>query len=286
MKNFLTRTLTAVVYVVLLVGCTLMGAVSAYLFYTLVALACTYEFCMLMNRHYKCTLNTSIVGFTACLLPSAVWLMCTGHSDTALSGRHFLVLYGLSMLFLIISELYRKEPDPLRNWTFSFAAQVYTALPFALLPIAAVRYNAYTNSPEYEWIYPLAIFVFLWMSDTGAYLVGSLIGRYIPYKLFPRISPNKSWVGSIGGCLLTLLAAYVIYRFRPAELNMIQWFGMGLTVCVFGTWGDLVESLLKRQLGIKDSGNVLPGHGGFLDRFDSALLAIPASVIYLLWILP
>jgi phosphatidate cytidylyltransferase len=119
------------------------------------------------------------------------------------------------------------------------------------------------------------------MSDTGAYLVGSLLSRYFPAKLFPRISPKKSWVGSIGGGLLCLAAAWGIYTFTPGYMELWQWIGLGLTVCVFGTWGDLVESLLKRQVGIKDSGTVLPGHGGLLDRFDSALLAIPAALIYL-----
>lgn len=129
------------------------------------------------------------------------------------------------------------------------------------------------------WIYPLAVFIFLWVSDTGAYVTGSLFHRYIPYKLFPRISPAKSWVGSVGGAALDVVAALVLAHFFP-ELSVGAWVGLALTVCVFGTWGDLVESLLKRQFGIKDSGNILPGHGGMLDRFDSSLLAIPASVLY------
>jgi phosphatidate cytidylyltransferase len=122
------------------------------------------------------------------------------------------------------------------------------------------------------------------MNDTGAYLCGSLLGRH---KLFPRVSPGKSWEGSIGGGLLVvgiaILVWYLLNTYVPeqANLNMWQWAGLCLTVVVFGTWGDLVESLLKRTLGIKDSGNILPGHGGMLDRFDSSLLAIPAAVVYL-----
>lgn len=284
MKNFITRTLTAIAYVVLLVGCTVAGPITAYMFYGLVAMACTWEFCGLMNRHYGAQLNTPIVGFASVLLSSSSWLLCTGMEDASLSGVHTLVLYGFTLLFLLVSELYRQAPDPLRNWSLSMASQVYVALPFAMLPFIAVRFDAFGAKPVYEWIYPLAIFVFLWMSDTGAYLVGSLLGRYVPYKLFPRISPNKSWVGSIGGALLTFLAAYLIYIYRPADLSLLQWLGMALVVVCFGTWGDLVESLLKRQLGIKDSGNVLPGHGGLLDRFDSALLAVPAAVLYFLYI--
>jgi phosphatidate cytidylyltransferase len=127
---------------------------------------------------------------------------------------------------------------------------------------------------------PLSIFIFLWVNDSGAYCVGSLLGRH---KLFPRISPGKSWEGSIGGAVFVLAAAYAISYFLDTDqmLAMPVWLGLGLVVVVFGTWGDLVESLFKRTLGIKDSGNILPGHGGMLDRFDSSLLAIPAAVIYL-----
>lgn len=125
----------------------------------------------------------------------------------------------------------------------------------------------------------MAIFIFLWVNDTGAYVCGSLLHRYIPYKLFPRISPGKSWIGSIGGALFCVGAAFVLSHFFP-EMPAAAWAGLALVVCVFGTWGDLVESLLKRQFGMKDSGHILPGHGGMLDRFDSTLLAVPAAVLY------
>lgn len=280
MKNLLLRLATGVVYVLLLVGCTVWSPVAAYIFYALVAMGCTLEFCHLMNRHYGAALNTPIVGFGAFILVSAAWLGSI-HSP---ESSQLILFTGITALFLLIGELYREAPDPLRNWTLSFAALIYTALPFALLPVVAVQFDPFQGQTVYEWIYPLALFIFLWTSDTGAYLVGSLLGKYIPYKLFPRISPNKSWVGSIGGGLFTLLAAYIIYSLRPASLSLVEWLGLGLAVVCFGTWGDLVESLLKRQLGIKDSGKVLPGHGGMLDRFDSALLAIPAAVLYFLYL--
>lgn len=276
MKNFITRTLTAIVYVVLLVGCTVWQAYTAYFFFAAVALGCTWEFCNVLNRHYGAELNTPVVAMASLLLVSATWQINTCHAE----GEHTLLIYGTVLLFLLVSELYRQSVNPLRNWALAFASQIYVALPFALLPYISISYDAFAGKPVYEWIYPLALFIFLWTSDTGAYLVGSLLGRYIPYKLFPRISPNKSWVGSIGGALITLLAAYVIFLLRPAGFSLWQWLGFGLTVVCFGTWGDLVESLLKRQLGIKDSGKILPGHGGMLDRFDSALLAIPASALY------
>jgi phosphatidate cytidylyltransferase len=158
-------------------------------------------------------------------------------------------------------------------------AQMYIALPFSLINVLA--FNATSEGfVAFNTLLPLSIFIFLWVNDSGAYCVGSLIGRH---KLFPRISPGKSWEGSVGGAVFVLAAAYAISYFLDQEqmLSMPAWLGLGLVVVVFGTWGDLVESLFKRTLGVKDSGNILPGHGGMLDRFDSSLLAIPAAVIYL-----
>ena len=203
-----------------------------------------------------------------------------GYQLGMISTREFMP-YLLTLIYLLVSELYRQEANPLKNWAYAFASQVYIALPFALLSVLGLHYDSFANEMRYDFIYPLSVFIFLWMSDTGAYLVGSLLSRYFPAKLFPRISPKKSWVGSIGGCLLCLIAAWGIYAFQPEYMTIWQWMGLAFTVCVFGTWGDLVESLLKRQVGIKDSGTILPGHGGLLDRFDSALLAIPAAVVYL-----
>ena len=135
---------------------------------------------------------------------------------------------------------------------------------------------------HYDMLLPLSIFIFLWTNDTGAYCSGSLFGKH---KLFPRISPAKSWEGSIGGGIFVIIAAIIIgYLANDGaahRLSIPGWVGLGLVVTFFGTWGDLVESLFKRTLGVKDSGTILPGHGGMLDRFDSSLMAIPAAVIYL-----
>ena len=166
---------------------------------------------------------------------------------------------------MMITELYLKHKNPLGNWAFSMMSQLYVALPFALLNVLAFHNDPAASSVSYNPILPLSIFVFIWLSDTGAYCVGSLIGKH---RLFERISPKKSWEGSIGGAVFSIASSG-------------QWAGLAVVVVIFGTWGDLTESLMKRQLGIKDSGNILPGHGGMLDRFDSALMAIPAAVCYL-----
>ena len=278
MRNFIIRALTGIVYVALLVGCTIWSPVTAFFFFALVAASCVGEFCMLVNRHAGASVVISLNVLAAFLLVASVWLYCIGSPTTGQS----LALYVLLVIYLLVSELYRGSDNPLRNWALSLFSHVYAAVPFALLPMLSVRYDAAASSYAYTWQYPLALFVFLWSNDTGAYLFGVTLGRYFPAKLFPSISPKKSWVGSIGGGLLTMVLSVACWRLFPDTLLLWQWMGFALVVVIFGTWGDLVESRFKRQLGIKDSGHILPGHGGLLDRFDSALLAVPAVVIYFL----
>jgi len=276
MKNLIIRALTGAVYVLLLVGCTIYSPVSAFFFFAIVAAATLWEFGTLMNTHLGARMPRPINAMAGVVLVAAVWLSAIASPQTA----QMFSLYGLLLLYIAISALYRRSQKPLKDWTLCLASQLYVALPFALLPLLSIVYDAGTGTLAYNWIYPLALFIFLWVNDTFAYLCGCSLQKYIPAKLFPRISPKKSWVGSVGGGLFTLAAAVIIWWWQPETMPLLRWLGFALVVIVFGIWGDLVESLIKRQLGIKDSGHVLPGHGGMLDRFDSALLAIPASVIY------
>lgn len=274
LKNMVVRATTGIVYVALLVGCILSGPVGSLLFFATVAAATAWEFSTLVNRHMGTDINRPIVAISAVLLNLAIW---SRQWDTT-NASMWLVLYSFTLFFLIISELYRKADNPLGNWVYSLAAQLYIALPFALAHVITTGAKA-----EYTWMVVLALFVFLWTNDTGAYLAGSALHKVFPAKLFPRISPNKSWIGSIGGGLLTVGVSLVFAYMEPC-MSTTTWTGMALVVVVSGTWGDLIESLIKRQMGIKDSGNILPGHGGLLDRFDSALLSIPAVVTYFLLI--
>ena len=276
MKKLIIRTLTGAIYVALLVCCTIYSPFSAFVFFAFVAALTLWEFGTIMNKHARTSFSRPVNALAGFILVAAVWLSTIANPQAAQA----FALYGLLLIYVLVSELYRKAEHPLRNWTFSFASQIYVALPFALLPLLSVVYDADTGEFAYNWIYPLALFIFLWVNDTFAYLVGCSLGRVFTPKLFPRISPKKSWIGSIGGGLFTLAAAVVIWWWQPETMPLLRWLGFALVIIVFGTWGDLVESLIKRQLGIKDSGHILPGHGGLLDRFDSALLTIPASVIY------
>ena len=242
------------------------------LLFTLIAALSVHEFAHLVNAGGEVKINATITSLGGAYLCLALMGFCTQAAD----ARIFLPYLAL-LLYLMITELYLKRSNPLGNWAFSMLSQLYVALPFALLNVLAFHNDPVSSSVAYNPILPLSIFVFIWLSDTGAYCVGSLIGKH---RLFERISPKKSWEGSIGGAVFSIASSFVFAHYYDF-LSVSQWAGLAAVVVVFGTWGDLTESLMKRQLGIKDSGNILPGHGGMLDRFDSALMAIPAAVFYL-----
>lgn len=276
MNNLLLRAVTGVVFVALLVGCTCWSPISFTLLFAVVTGLTVWEFSTNVNSYAGASVNRLINTVASVYL----FLAFAGYCADYVPSKAF-IPYIISVIYLLVSELYLQKPDPLKNWAYAFASQVYVALAFSLLCVLAFRYDPMANATRFEPIYPLSVFLFLWTSDTGAYLCGSALHKHFPAKLFERISPNKSWVGSIGGGVLCVVVALLLGYFFPDKLDLIHWIGLGLTVCVFGTWGDLVESLFKRELGIKDSGHILPGHGGMLDRFDSSLLAIPAAVLYL-----
>ncbi len=278
MKNLVTRTLTGLVYVVLLAGSTIYIPVTAFFFFGIVAAATLFEFGTVMNNHAGASMPRAINALAGFILVAAVWLFCIG----SISASRMIALWALLLLYIMVSELYRHSQDSIRNWSLALASQLYVAMPFALLPLLSISRDEMAGKMVYTWIYPLALFVFLWVNDTFAYLSGLTLHKFFPWKLFPSVSPKKTWVGSTGGCLFTLLTSVAIWHVQPGTLSLWQWLGFAAIVVVSGTFGDLVESHMKRQLNIKDSSHILPGHGGLLDRFDSSLLAIPSVTIYFL----
>ncbi len=181
------------------------------------------------------------------------------------------------LLLRTIVQLYRPQQNAVHSLERSFLSLGYVALPVAML-------NGIMSITAPRLL--LGVFIFIWLYDTGAYCVGMLLGRH---RLFERISPKKSWEGVIGGILLSVAGAYVTHRwfdefFQVPDFTI--WMGLSVVVAVFATFGDLVESLIKRTVGVKDSGHILPGHGGILDRIDSLLLVAPAVLIYLMLIVP
>lgn len=274
MKNFIVRTITGIIFVAAIVSCFLNPMAMVVLFALVTGLT-VWEFTGIVNEHVAATtLNRVICTVAGVWFFLAMFGFCWGIVNSAV----FLV-YLFTIMYLVISELYLKHENPINNWAYTMLSQMYIAMPLSLINVLAFMGSA-DGEVHYNYVLPLSVFVFLWVNDSGAYCCGSLLGRH---KLFPRVSPGKSWEGSIGGAVLVVVVAYVISQLlgTSSPLTALEWMGLGLVVVIFGTWGDLVESLFKRTLGIKDSGNILPGHGGMLDRFDSSLMAFPAAAIYL-----
>ncbi len=276
MKNFIVRTITGIIFVAAIVASFLRPEAMVLLFSIVTGLT-IWEFTGLVNERENVNVNRFISTVAGVYFFFAMTYFCSDLYGGAAKSV-VIIPYLVTILYLLIAELYLKHPDPIQDWAYTMLSQMYIALPFSMLNVLA--FTATNNGVvTFNTLLPLSIFVFLWVNDSGAYCVGSLLGRH---KLFPRISPGKSWEGSVGGAVFVLAAAYAIsYFLDDRMLTLPQWLGLGLVVVVFGTWGDLIESLFKRTLGIKDSGTILPGHGGMLDRFDSSLLAIPAAVVYL-----
>lgn len=276
-KNLITRSITGILFVAIMVTSFLQSFNMIVVFALITGLA-TWEFTGLVNEHKHVNVNRRITTVAGVYFFFAV----AGVNSGAIQTNAVFVPYLLTIIYLFISGLYTKSSDSVNDWAYTMLSQMYITLPLSTINVIAFR-QAADGLNYYYYLLPLSIFIFLWTNDTGAYCTGSLFGKH---KLFPRISPAKSWEGSIGGGILVLIVASIMYYIESqgenlSGLNLIEWLGLGLVVVVFGTLGDLVESLLKRTLGIKDSGNILPGHGGILDRFDSSLMAIPASVVYL-----
>ena len=274
-NNFIKRAITGVLFVAILVGCILSNPLSFGILFTIISALTIYEFGQLVNmRAEGVNINKMITMLGGAYLFLAIMGFCTNEGQ---EGSKIFIPYVLLLLYMMISELYLKKENPILNWAYSMLSQLYIGLPFAMLNILAFNYDPTYSSVSYNPILPLSIFIFLWLNDTGAYCIGSLIGKH---RLFERISPKKSWEGFIGGGVVAIGVSFVLAHYFPF-MSMWEWAGLALVVVVFGTWGDLTESLFKRQLHVKDSGTILPGHGGMLDRFDSALMAIPAAVAYI-----
>ena len=285
-KNFIVRAITGAFFVAIMVT-GMLTPVGMVALFTLITGATLWEYTGLVNNHIENVLVNRFISTAAgVFLFLAMASYCSG-----MSTAEVFIPYLLTIVYLFVSELYTGNENALADWAYTMLGQMYIALPFSTINILAFQ-NA-EGVVTFSTILPLSVFLFLWMNDTGAYCAGSLFGKH---KLFPRISPAKSWEGSIGGGIFVILLAAGIgcYSLGVSEFaassssvastpvfTILKWVGMGIVVVFFGTWGDLVESLIKRTIGIKDSGTILPGHGGMLDRFDSSLMAIPATVIYL-----
>jgi phosphatidate cytidylyltransferase len=270
MKDLALRTLTGSVYVAIILTGILLNACTFLCLFAGITVLCLWEFYGLINAQKRTKINRWYNCIGGLALFVATYLYASG-----ITGHTIFFPYLLYVVIIFITELYEKQQDPITHSAYIFLGQCYIALPIAMLNMVAFP-TVTSGVTIYHPVLVLALFVFIWINDTGAFLIGSCLGKH---RLFERISPKKSWEGFFGGLLLTAASSLVFAHFEP-QIPYYHWIGLSLSVVVFGTWGDLVESLIKRTLSVKDSGNTLPGHGGFLDRFDSLLLAVYAVLFY------
>lgn len=265
MNNFVKRTLSGFLFVTLIVGSIL---ISKYFFAVFFALVCGWavrEFHKLSNKQQNVNVDLIVALIGGILLFASSFV----YASDIWRNSSFSI-YGIYVVFVLILELYRKQTNPIHNWAYFILGQIFIALPFSLL-----NFILFIN--DWQPLVLLSVFVTIWVNDTGAYLTGVTIGKH---RLFERISPKKSWEGFIGGAVFALLSGYIFSLLIPG-IQLINWLIFSEIIVVFGTFGDLIESLMKRTVGVKDSGDLIPGHGGLLDRFDSMLLAAPVIFIYL-----
>lgn len=268
MNNFFTRTLTALFFVIAIVGSALLGQTVFSFLLLIITIFGLHEFITLIS-------NENIQPAKWPTLAAGVIVYCAfvAHAMGLIAITGLLIIFPV-LFILFILELWRNKAHPFINIALSLTTVIYIALPFGLM---MYFFDPVTISGPLHYGIVLGFLFILWANDTGAYLVGSVIGKH---KLFERISPGKTWEGSIGGAILALFIAWGLsYIFK--QLDGSQWMTLALIIVISGTLGDLVESMLKRSLGIKDSGNIFPGHGGILDRFDAVLLSVPFVFVYL-----
>lgn len=281
MNNFLTRTLTGAVFVAVMIGGIWWNYWSMAALFLVISIAGVLEFYSLVKKqNYSPQIATGIIltllGFIFIFICYINLVNANFRTFAILRLTTHLVLVT-SFLFLFLSfviELYRKKENSFGNICITLLAPLYVAIPFLML----ISYSTnFFTSIIYHYEFILGFFFLIWSNDTFAYLVGRAIGKT---KLFERISPKKTWEGTIGGILCTQGIAYLLSIYFT-ELPLRDWMIVGAIVSVFGTLGDLVESMFKRSVGVKDSGTLLPGHGGILDRFDGVFLSAPFVVTYI-----
>lgn len=258
-KNLAVRTVSGAVIVTLIVAATLMSGWYFAALFGLIAMLATHEF-MTINGMAEWK------AWTAAAASLAMFLLPFVEHDILIATIWTLIIFGM-----IAVELWLKASDPIRNWSIFALSQIYIALPFTLMHILQIESDIFDGT---SWVFVL--FVIIWVNDSFAFLTGSFLGRH---RMFERISPKKSWEGFVGGNLFALVAAFAFWMLYPRMCGFCEWLLIVEVIVVFGTLGDLVESLMKRTLGLKDSGRIIPGHGGMLDRFDSAILAAPMLYI-------
>ena len=268
MSNLLTRAVTGAIYVLSVILAIFIHPKVTAIYFFIIAVIGLWEFYNIASKKEGIT-RANIIGF---LLAISVYWFFVGLSLHTNFVAICLFLIMLKIMALFITELYQKSENSFTNIAYTILGVIYVVVPLALTNLLVILHG------EFSPMILMSVFIFAWCNDTFAYLTGMKFGKH---KLFERISPKKTWEGWIGGFVFTIIAAIIVAYFSDA-LHTIDFIAIAVITSVFGTFGDLVESMFKRQFGVKDSGNILPGHGGILDRFDILLVVLPIVFCYLL----
>ena len=266
MKNLLQRALTGILFVAVIVAAIFVHPLLFAGLFSIIVGFLIHEFYS-MSKYEGAIWQRCLGIFGGMYLFASSCLYAGGYT-----GYWIYFPYIIIVMVLLISGLYVRTANPVINWGLVLFGQCYCAGMLSLL-----CFIPYMMSPVYNPWSVLMIFIFIWLNDTGAYLIGSWIGKR---RLFPRISPLKSWEGFFGGLTVVVIASLAFSRFSMLEMDWYYMFAFAVITVVSATWGDLMESLIKRTYGVKDSGNILPGHGGVFDRFDSVILVAPAVFVF------
>ncbi|HEY8404209.1 MAG TPA: phosphatidate cytidylyltransferase [Flavobacteriales bacterium] len=266
MSNFVTRILAGIVFIATVMGAAWAGPLALGMLFLFFAAVGLHEFYVILHRDKALAPRWWAGMLTGLLLYLAVFIQSNDGADTSLYW--FMVIPVAVVMF---SEMFRtNESKNIVNLALTTFGWGYVIFPLALINVLGQVHG------EYDWHLVLGYFLLLWSNDSGAYAFGRMLGRT---KLFERVSPNKTWEGLIGGVAFTLFIAWVLsHSFDTIELK--DWMAVAIIIGVFANLGDLFESHIKRMFGVKDSGSIIPGHGGVLDRFDGLLLSLPIVIAY------
>lgn len=281
LKNFFVRAISGVVMFAVVLGAILGSKWSFGALVMLITLGGEWEFYRFAKRAgYAPTRALGLVAGATIVAIAFVLMMWFSH-DAAMANVDIMPLAVLMILILVllipttfIAELYRKSATPIANIATTMMGAIYVALPMSLLLFIPILAGGEEWQP---WSVIFYIFI-IWANDVFAYLFGITLGKH---RLFERISPKKSWEGFFGGLLGAMTMGYTAAVVLDGSI--VMWVGMALIAAITGVFGDLVESLFKRSVDMKDSGNIIPGHGGWLDRFDALILSAPFVFIYLVF---
>jgi phosphatidate cytidylyltransferase len=269
LNNFVQRTFSGAIYVVAVAGALFSGSLVFLFLFLIINILVMREFFIILEKGLQRPLNYSVA-----IVAGALLYLLLSLAFVQLIERQFIILALLLPIILMITELFKKNDNHISNITLMLFGVVYISIPLALLNLLFFHENQLTGS------FPLilaGLFLVIWVNDTFSYLTGMLIGKH---KLFVRISPKKTWEGTIGGFIFSIAAGVALF-YLSGTLLLWQWIALSGLIAIAGDFGDLIESMIKRSFNIKDSGSIMPGHGGVLDRFDSLLVAAPVAVIFL-----